>query len=425
MDRTNEFLGIAEACRAAVLAQPGGSPRIRPTARIPARTALFTHTQTLARAIKRVTDDVAHLTRLAQRKTLFDDPAAEINSLTMSVKSTLSTLDKAMKELHAHIPPSRSTASSASKAVDAHAHWGAVAHILHEHLQETTQAFQAALTLRSETLKAQAARRRALARSTWAPLIDESNALFTQHGAPAAAASAAALHAGNAPHPSVSSGAAASHVSALPPHASPPMGNGGGLRRRAQQQSHKEPHAITHAPFAAHSGAASVGAAPATPPRSAPALASGSVLVGGPVKIFSRAAAAGALPYGATASGATGPAVANAYAAHVPESASTYMAAQLASARDAATRASEMKGVERSIAELGQMFTRMSALVAEQGETVDRIDQDMDVTLDNVNAGVSELQKYYRAMKGNTALMLKVFAVLILVIVLVGIFRRS
>ena len=105
-----------------------------------------------------------------------------------------------------------------------------------------------------------------------------------------------------------------------------------------------------------------------------------------------------------------------------------------------------MRQVESTIVELGQMFTRMAALVAEQGETVDRIDAHMDVTyvavatrrcyannntqmrhrttpvrpttcrLDNVKAGQDELNKFYASVMSNRGFIVKLLAVLLVVI---------
>jgi syntaxin 5 len=70
------------------------------------------------------------------------------------------------------------------------------------------------------------------------------------------------------------------------------------------------------------------------------------------------------------------------------------------------------------------MFTRMANLVAEQGEVVDRIDADMTVASENVNAGYAELNKFYISVQQNRGFILKIFAVLIFVIVLFAWVRR-
>lgn len=56
-----------------------------------------------------------------------------------------------------------------------------------------------------------------------------------------------------------------------------------------------------------------------------------------------------------------------------------YSVQQLANYHDAQKRANDAAQVESTISELGQMFTRMANLVVEQGETIERIDQDTSV----------------------------------------------
>ena len=52
-------------------------------------------------------------------------------------------------------------------------------------------------------------------------------------------------------------------------------------------------------------------------------------------------------------------------------------------------------------------------MVAEQAETVQRIDADTIDVVNNVSGAQRELLKYYASISGNRALMLKVFGVII------------
>ncbi|KAG6618577.1 Syntaxin 5 [Phytophthora cinnamomi] len=64
------------------------------------------------------------------------------------------------------------------------------------------------------------------------------------------------------------------------------------------------------------------------------------------------------------------------------------------------------------------MYTRMATMVAEQGEIISRIDDDMDIAQTNVEAAHGELLKLFNMVQGNRSLILKIFLVLILVIFL-------
>lgn len=100
-------------------------------------------------------------------------------------------------------------------------------------------------------------------------------------------------------------------------------------------------------------------------------------------------------------------------------------AQSLATMHDARARAQDARSVEGTIAELGGMFTRMAALVAEQGDVIARIDADTEDAAVNVEAGAAELAKFYASVKANRGLILKLFAVLVFVILLFAIFRPS
>jgi len=77
------------------------------------------------------------------------------------------------------------------------------------------------------------------------------------------------------------------------------------------------------------------------------------------------------------------------------------------------TRSTAIESIESTIAELGQIFTQLAQMVAEQRETVQRIDADTIDIANNVSGAQRELLKYYASISSNRWLMLKVFGVLI------------
>lgn len=78
------------------------------------------------------------------------------------------------------------------------------------------------------------------------------------------------------------------------------------------------------------------------------------------------------------------------------------------------SRAGALRQVESTITELGSIFQQLAHLVAEQGEVALRIDENVDDTLANVDAGQAQLLKYYDTISSNRWLILKVFGVLML-----------
>ena len=80
-------------------------------------------------------------------------------------------------------------------------------------------------------------------------------------------------------------------------------------------------------------------------------------------------------------------------------------------------RAAQARLAERSIAELGVMFTKMSSLISQQGEVLERIEDDVETAGLDIDAGHDELVKVYGMTKGNRGLILKVFGILIFLII--------
>jgi syntaxin 5 len=77
------------------------------------------------------------------------------------------------------------------------------------------------------------------------------------------------------------------------------------------------------------------------------------------------------------------------------------------------TRSSAIESIESTIAELGQIFSQLAHMVAEQHETVQRIDADTVDIASSVSGAQRELLKYYASISSNRWLMLKIFGVLI------------
>jgi syntaxin 5 len=77
------------------------------------------------------------------------------------------------------------------------------------------------------------------------------------------------------------------------------------------------------------------------------------------------------------------------------------------------SRSTAIESIESTIAELGQIFTQLAQMVAEQRETVQRIDADVMDISSNVSGAQRELLKYYSSISSNRWLMLKIFGVLI------------
>lgn len=84
--------------------------------------------------------------------------------------------------------------------------------------------------------------------------------------------------------------------------------------------------------------------------------------------------------------------------------------------RKTQSRLEHANQAERSLAELSTLFGKMSSLIVAQGETLEKIEDDVEAAHMDVAAGQAEIQILYSLKKGNRALILKTFAVVIFVI---------
>ena len=68
---------------------------------------------------------------------------------------------------------------------------------------------------------------------------------------------------------------------------------------------------------------------------------------------------------------------------------------------------------------------RFGAVVAEQGELISRIDNNVEASVGHIGEAHSQILKYQKNMKGNRGFIIKVFGVLFFIIVIYGtLFRR-
>jgi len=84
------------------------------------------------------------------------------------------------------------------------------------------------------------------------------------------------------------------------------------------------------------------------------------------------------------------------------------------------SRALAVESVQSTIVELGGIFDQLRVMVAEQGSEMQRVDENVDDALSNVEQGHQQLLRYWRRVSSNQGLMIRVFAVLMFFVVLFG-----
>lgn len=292
-DRTQEFSAILQSARAAHNKPPAPIG----AAYVPPRSDFTRLAAQVGKDIQQTSVKLAKLTKLAQRRSLFDDPTAEIQELTYIIKQDIAALNSKLTDLQRLRDATR---RSANKQAGDHSE--NVVHSLKGRLGATAEGFKKVLKMRTESLAAQQDRRSHFT-STQGP-----TSMFSTP------ATNVALDLGQG-----SLGSAATSFQSAQP--SPPGGRHTAL---------------------------------VTAPRE-----------------------------------------------------STYHQA----------RADAVRQVESTIVELGQIFNQLATMVSEQGELVERIDANVDDTVTHMNAGQNQLMIYYNSIAGNRALILKVFAVLLVFLV--------
>jgi len=86
------------------------------------------------------------------------------------------------------------------------------------------------------------------------------------------------------------------------------------------------------------------------------------------------------------------------------------------------SRASAVENIERTIVELGGIFQQLAALVAEQGDKLQRIDENIDNSAVYVERGGGQLLKYLYNVSSSRMLIVKLFLVLIVFAVIFIVF---
>ncbi|CAH8544650.1 unnamed protein product [Schistosoma turkestanicum] len=86
------------------------------------------------------------------------------------------------------------------------------------------------------------------------------------------------------------------------------------------------------------------------------------------------------------------------------------------------SRSETMQSIEHTVIELGQIFQQLATMVHEQDESIRRIDANVDEAAISIEAGHSELIRYFRSISSSRWLMIKVFFVLIIFFIIFVVF---
>ena len=93
--------------------------------------------------------------------------------------------------------------------------------------------------------------------------------------------------------------------------------------------------------------------------------------------------------------------------------------------RQTAQRRHEALQAEKSLVSLGNMYGKMATLIHQQSDVLENIEDDVEAAAGDVRAGHAEISTLYALKKGNRALILKVFGLLIFFIVFMRFYVRK
>jgi len=327
--------------------------------------------QHIGRSIHLVTSKLEKLGKLARQRSLFNDPATEINELTFVIKTDLATLHQELEVLHAWVAEQRGGGGSGGASVHAARNSSAIVDSLKLQLISTTKNFQEVLQVRTQALKEQHQRRKQ----------------FEQAGGSDSSAASAASAAPAAARPA---------TAALSDDGGASIGNAQ-VRKRVGGAGGSNPF------DALMSQAASAAA------KQSSSSANGGGTLGAPD--WESTSADDDAPLSFVTPGAGG-----------VQAQDMVVASRDQTDEYLSSRTRAVEDIESTIVQLGEMYQRLVHIVGMQEETVITIDSNMDQALEHMERGQQELVNYYDSIKGSKWLIIKVFAVLLAFLVFFMVF---
>ena len=87
-------------------------------------------------------------------------------------------------------------------------------------------------------------------------------------------------------------------------------------------------------------------------------------------------------------------------------------------------RLNEAQQAETMLGELGHLFGKMSTLISQQGEVLEKIEDDVEAAHADIIAGQEELTTLYSLKKGNRPLIIKTFLILNFLIIFMRAYKK-
>lgn len=354
-DRTSDFRSIVEAQRKYVLP----TTIERQQNKDEQQSQFTTAAAAISRDIHTTANKIVQLTRLVQRKSLFDDPTTEINRLVHDIKQDITGLNGQLENAQEYVSANSSRKGGGKQLVN---HSKNVVGNLKTELALRANEFKGALQTRNENMKAQQNRRGQYGLEKPSPL-----------GRPLvySAPISRALNASGSPLPR-------------------PSGVG--------------------APPGAAGAAGGVSGVGPPPPMASPLASTSTAGANGSMVQYTTP------PHGG-GDGGGGAGITQRYQAYSAARGEEMQALLVPNQSYLEERANAMTDIESHIVDLGQVFGKLATMIHEQQEMVERIDDNVDEALDHSNRAREQLMKYLTKLQSNRPLVLKTFGVLMAFII--------
>ena len=87
-------------------------------------------------------------------------------------------------------------------------------------------------------------------------------------------------------------------------------------------------------------------------------------------------------------------------------------------------RLHEARQAEQALHSIGTMFGKLSTLVSQQAQVLEKVEDDVEAASVHVQAGQDEITTLHSIKKGNRSLILKVFGMLLFLILFLRLYKK-
>ncbi|GJJ70083.1 syntaxin 5 [Entomortierella parvispora] len=392
MDRTAEFkAAINSLLSRGQLQHRQGSNNARRTGKDAIAYAEFSHlASSIGKEITETNSKLQKLTKLVKKKAMFDDRPVEISELTYVIKQDLSRLNAQILALQQHVRATTAKGNRSTRQMDEHS--GNVVIILQSKLANTSMGFKEALEIRTESMQATKKRQEQLLNSTQPQQQGQSQQQQSLSLPPSSILSPLR----NTTRSPIGLVPTTPTPSQYPGNGNIPLAHGR-TSPYAQPPPNRPPSttAMSQHPHQYSNGSSDIDPYSSQSVHRRKGGSGRADDYNGQYEDDSESAGPASMLFQQQQ--------------HAPH-AEQYIQ----------NRSTAIEAVESTLQELGGIFQQLAQMVAEQRDTVQRIEANTDDIEMNINEAQNQLLRYYRNLSSDRALMIKIFLTIIFVFLVVS-----